>query len=538
MSRKKMADTALPLFEARLSRFARWMASLKGARRLGVAVLCGGLACGALPPLYLIPLLLPAFTGLIWLVDGAAKARQAAALGWAFGLGYFLPGVYWVGIAFLVDAERFAWAMPFAILGLTALLALFPAVGLLLLHLCGFKGLARLLVLAAVWVFVEWLRSWVFSGFPWNLLGIVWSFSPAMLQLAAFTGVWGLSWVTVLTASAPALLAEPTGRPGGGRVRFLVVALLLLPLFMGVGGALRLAQAPAPGSRLQEDIRLRIVQPAIDQKLKWKRGLRGEHVMRQMRLTTEPGFADITHVIWSETAVPFFLSDDRDLRRTLARVVPAGGLLLTGAPRGFRDTSSPGPWNSFHALDPLGNIIATFDKFHLVPFGEYVPFRKILGWAKLTVGDSDFQPGSGPATLSLPGLPPLSPLICYEVIFPGAVTGSAGPSGARAQWLLNVTNDSWFGTSTGPYQHFANARMRAVEEGLPLVRAANSGISGVIDPYGRVIARLGLNEVGKLDSSLPKPIEGLTLFARIGNWSVLIFSLISGILTYFVRKTS
>jgi apolipoprotein N-acyltransferase len=533
-----MADTAVLLFEARLSRFSRWMASLTGWRRLGVAAVCGGLACTALPPLYLVPLLLPAFSGLVWLLGGAATARQAAAIGWSFGFGYFLPGVYWVGIAFLVDAERFAWAMPFAIFGLAAGLALFPAVGLLLLHLSGLKGLPRIFALAAAWIFVEWLRSWLFSGFPWNLLGIVWSFSPAMLQLAAFTGVWGLSWVTVLAASAPALLTEPPGGLGPRRIRLVVVAILILPLLVGVGGGLRLALAPAPGSRMQEDIRLRIVQPAIDQKLKWKRGLRGEHVARQMRLATEAGFADITHVIWSETAVPFFLSEDAELRRTLARVVPAGGALLTGAPRRSSEAGNSGLWNSLHAIDPLGKITATFDKFHLVPFGEYVPFRGILGWAKLTVGDSDFQPGPGPATLSLPGLPPFSPLICYEVIFPGAVAGAAGPSGARPQWLLNITNDSWFGTSSGPYQHFANARLRAVEEGLPLVRAANSGISGVIDSYGRVVARLGLNEIGIVDSPLPEPIEELTLFARIGNWAVLIFCLISGIFTYFLRTRS
>ncbi len=531
-----MPDTAPAAPQTGLAVLADRIGRLRGWRRFATAVCCGVLACVALPPLYILPLLLPAFTGLLWLLSGVTKGRQAALLGWSFGFGYFFPGVYWVGIAFLVDAERFAWAMPFAVAGLAALLAVFSALAVYLVHVSGFRGISRIFVLAAAWLLGEWLRSWVFSGFPWNLLGIVWSFAPEALQLAAFTGVWGLSMVTVLAASAPALLAEPAGRPAARRSRALAAALLTLPVLVWLGGSLRLALAPEPGSRVQEGVRLRIVQPAIDQKLKWRRDLRRDHVVLQMGMTAEPGFEAVTHAIWAETAVPFYLSEDADLRRFLARIIPPGGLLLTGAPRWSASPEASGPWNSFHALDAFGEIVGTFDKFHLVPFGEYVPFRALLGLVKLTVGDRDFQAGNGPATLKLPGLPPVSPLICYEVIFPGAVTARGAAPKDRPRWLLNITNDAWFGTSSGPYQHFANARLRAVEEGLPLVRAANSGISGVIDGYGRVIARLGLNRVGILDSELPVPVDPMPLFARLGNWAAAILGLLAALMAYLLRR--
>ncbi|MFQ5774117.1 MAG: apolipoprotein N-acyltransferase [Kiloniellaceae bacterium] len=530
------AEPAVPTGERLgLARLAGALAALTGWRRHAAAVLCGVLATAAFAPLYLVPLLVLAFAGLLWLLDGTRRPRQAFTLGWSFGFGHMATGFYWVGIAFLVDAERFGFIMPIAVVGLAAGLALFPALALLPVGWLGWRGPARVALLAGAWLAVEWLRSWVLTGFPWNLMGSVWSFSPAVIQLAAATGVWGLSLMTVLAAAAPAVLAAPgIGGPAPRRHRIFAGAMLLLPALAWAGGTVRLAAAPAPGEDVVQGVRLRLVQASIDQSQKWRGELRQEHVERQMRLSVGPGFERISHVIWPETAVPYLLNEEPDVRSFLARVVPPGGLLITGAPRGAGPAGARKVWNSLFALDGRGKVVATYDKHHLVPFGEYVPLRGLLGLDKLTPGRIDFSPGPGPVNLNLPGLPPASPLICYEAIFPGRVS----PPDARPAWLLNITNDAWFGTSSGPYQHLAGARLRAVEEGLALVRVANSGVTALIDGYGRMWGRLGLNEVGVLDVPLPRPLSGLTPYARMGNWAVLLLLLGVGLYTLILRRFS
>ena len=519
----------------RPARLAGALAGLNGWRRYAVAALCGALVTAGMPPLYLVPLLVPAFTGLIWLLDGARGPRQAALVAWCFGFGHMLTGLYWIGIAFLVDAERYAVLMPFAVLGVAAGLAIFPALVGLGMGLVPMRGPARIVLFAALWLAVEWLRSWVLTGFPWNLAGTVWAFSPAMLQLAAVTGVWGLSLLTLLAGAAPAALADPGAKaeaPHPRRRRAFVAVLLALPALVWLGGALRLAGAPAPGADAVEGVRLRLVQASIDQAQKWRPELGMRHVEHQMRLSLGVGAEGITHVIWPETAVPFLLNREPKLRQAIGRAVPRRGVLMTGAPRGAEPGAAPAIWNSLLVLNRRGRIVETYDKHHLVPFGEYVPLRSVLGLDKLTPGKMDFSAGPGLVTWSLPGLPPVSPLICYEVIFPGRVA-AAGP---RPSWLLNITNDAWFGTSSGPYQHFASARIRAVEEGLPLVRAANTGISAVVDGYGRVLVRLGLNEVGVLDSVLPQPVARLPWYARLSPWLVHVLYLMAAATTFILRR--
>ena len=519
-------------------RLASRLAALTGWRRLSAAALCGVLAAGALPPLYAFPLLLPAFCGALWLLGGKTSGRQAALIGWAFGTGHFAAGLYWVGIAFLVDAPRFGWAMPFAVAGLAAGLALFPALSFWLTWLAarrfGLTGPAGLFAFAAAWLIGEGLRAWILTGFPWNLIGSVWAFSPAMLQPAAYGGVWLLSLMTVLAAGAPALLAEPAspGPPGEKsrcrpRAAAVAAVLVLLPLVAWGFGAWRLAGVPAPGTAVVDTVRLRLVQPSIPQAMKWRADQRAANLRLLAELSLRPGHGDRTVIIWPETAVPYLLAAEPGLRRELAGIVPPGGYLITGAPRVDPDDPQGPIWNSLHALDDRGEIVATYDKAHLVPFGEYTPLRALLGLAKLTAGSRDFSAGPGLVTLRLPGLPAFSPLICYEVIFPGAVTAGAQDEGQdegqeRPRWLLNVTNDAWFGDSSGPYQHFASARIRAVEEGIPLVRAANNGISVVIDSYGRVIEKIDLNDRGILDAKLPEAAEHMTLYSYAGNRMYLI----------------
>jgi apolipoprotein N-acyltransferase len=319
------------------------------------------------------------------------------------------------------------------------------------------------------------------------------------MQVTAVTGLYGLSLLTVAFAAMPASLVEPGRDSGpGGRGRWIgTAAAALLFMLAWTGGAMRLSGA---GDDTVPGVRLRLVQPNIPQDLKWDPQRLEGNFRVALELSRAPASTAVTHVIWPETAVPFVLAAEPARVAALAAVTPPGGLLVTGAIRAVRlADASVRAWNSLQAVDAEGRIVATYDKFHLVPFGEYVPFRGLLSIAKITPGNLDFTPGPGLVTLDLPGLPPVSPLICYEIIFPDEVALRA----PRPAWLLNLTNDAWFGISSGPYQHFAAARFRAVEEGLPVVRAANNGISAVVDPYGRVVARLGLGATGVVDSDLP-----------------------------------
>lgn len=512
---------------SRLARLALSIGALRGWRRHGLAILLGIFVTAAFAPIYAVPLLVPAFTGMVWLLNGVERPRTALAVGWSFGFGHMATGLSWVGLAFLVDAERFGALMPVAIGAMAAGMAIFPAVTILLLHLTKLRGPSQIVALAGAWLLIEWVRTWLFTGFPWNLAGYVWSFAPEPMQLAAYGGVWSLSLLTVLAAAAPAALWPRAHR---GSYAFCAVVYGLLAL-VWIGGALRLAAAPAPGTATVDGVRLRLVQASIAQTLKWDPALRREHIHQQMRLTLGPGFEKITHVIWPETAVPYLLDGDVELRQFLGRVVPRGGALITGAPRG----NSGRIWNSILAIDARGDILTIYDKHHLVPFGEYVPFRSILPVEKLTAGNIDFTAGPGLVSFAVPGLPAASALICYEVIFPGHVVPNTL---SRPAWLLNVTNDAWFGTSLGPFQHFASARMRAVEEGLPLVRAANTGITAIVDGYGRILGQLGLNDVGVIDTDLPKPVTGISLYAEFGNWSVAFLIFCAVLCSFILRRFS
>jgi apolipoprotein N-acyltransferase len=503
-------------------------AGLAGWRRAALAAALGGLATLALPPLYLVPVLLLSFPGLIRLTDRTASAWGAFAVGWFFGFGHFLLGLYWISFALLVDAARFWWAMPLAAAGLPAALAVFTGLATLAFRFLPAGGIARPILFAVVWTVVEWLRGHVLTGFPWNLMGTVWVGVPAVLQAASLVGVYGLSLLTVLVAALPAALLDPAvpRRSAGGAV----TAGLVLLAALGVWGQLRLngaSDAMVPG------VRLRLVQAAIDQRLKWAPGERQGNVARQIQLALSPADVPVTHVIWPETAVPFFVDRDRAARMAAASPTPPGGLTITGAPRvDYGPDGTPRVYNSLFALDGAGTVVGHYDKFHLVPFGEYMPLGWLIPLTGVATEGTGFSAGPGPVTLHLDGLPPFSPLICYEAIFPGEVVDPAD----RPRWLLNLTNDAWYGLTAGPHQHFAIVSVRAVEEGLPLVRSANNGISGVVDAYGRVVAALGLGKRGVLDSPLPQPVE--TVYGRAGDQVLAALLLGCLLLAWFTRQTS
>ena len=509
---------------APLQRTALWIAGLIGWRRHGLAAILGALAAKAMAPVDLAPffsgaidvtpVLVVSFSGLVWLLDGSVNRRDAFMLGWSFGFGFFLAGLYWIAAALFVDIAQFWWLVPFAVAAVPAGFALFTALALLLAYEArrrfALLGSARILALALAWSAAEYLRGHILTGFPWNLVGYTWAGgfpgSLDVLQLVSVTGIYGLSLVTVTAAALPARL----GDFGRGRWAAMAAALLLI-VVPAAAGVWRLAHAT---SEMVPGVTLRLVQPSIPQTLKNDPQAEVQNFKRLLALSAAQGADKITATIWPEAAAPPLLERYPNLRRAIAAVTPPGGLLVSGAERAEPLQGWPPQqvWNSVVALDDKGDIVATYDKAHLVPFGEYVPLRHILPMEKIAPSIGDFTAGPGPRTLTLPGLPAVSPLICYEAIFPGAVIDPQ----RRPHWLLNVTNDAWYGRTPGPLQHLASARTRAVEEGLPLMRAANNGISAAVDPYGRVLARLDLDAVGVLDERLPRDLAP-TLYAKFGD---------------------
>ena len=259
------------------------------------------------------------------------------------------------------------------------------------------------------------------------------------------------------------------------------------------------------------DVGFRLVQANIPQREKWALQYRARNIMAHYQLSREDRPDWVRHVIWPEMAATIYLAEDPQARQVLAGAVPQGGLLLTGAPR--REAGIRGSHNSILVLDEAGEIVGHYDKAHLVPFGEYIPFASWLQIEKITDGVIGYRPGTGVRTVRLPGLPAMSLLVCYEVIFPGA----AVDRNDRPAAIINLTNDAWYGISAGPHQHFANARVRAVEEGVPLVRSAYTGISGAVDSYGRIVGTIPLNQKGYFDFRLPEPLVVPPVYARFGD---------------------
>ena len=495
-----------------------------GWRRAAIAFVAGAASVVTLAPFDIWPVGFLTFPFLVWLLDGAAGGRFGAIVtagitGWWFGFGYFVAGLYWIGYAFLVDAPTFGWLLPVAVIGLPAFMAIYTAIGAMLARLMWTRGPMRVLALAVALTASEWLRGWAFTGFPWNAFGYAITGPLVLAQSSAVLGIWGLTFVAVAVFASPAVLADDrvdTRRPWlplGLSAAVLVIFAVL--------GAIRLAQTP---TQFVDKVRLRIMQPNLQQDVKFNYSAKQQVLDKYVSLSdgaTGPqttGIRDITHLIWPEAAFPFFLTREPDALAQIAAMLAKSTVLITGAVRA-PETAPPGnitsAYNSVYVIDGAGSILSVYDKVHLVPFGEYLPFQSFLerfGLMQLTKVRGGFLAGNRRRIIDIPGAPPALPLICYEIIFPG----DAVSPGQRPGWLLNVTNDGWFGYSTGPYQHFQQARLRAIEQGLPLVRAANTGVSAVVDPVGRIIRELPLSREGVIDSGLPRAIAP-TPYARAGD---------------------
>jgi apolipoprotein N-acyltransferase len=495
-----------------------------GWKRAAIALVAGALSSLAMAPFNAWPVLFVTFPAMVWLIDGAGAGRlrglpAAAMAGWWFGFGYFVPGLYWIGYAFLVDASTFGWLLPVAVCGLPAYLALFTAFGFAMARLIWTRDASRVLALAASLTVSEWLRGHVLTGFPWNAFGYALTEPLALAQTASLIGLWGMTFLAVAIFASPAVLVD--GRARARRPWLTPALALLLLALMGIYGAVRLTATP---TRLVENVKLRLMQPNLQQDVRFNYSAKAEVMQKYLALSdraTGPqstGVRDATILIWPESAFPFFLTREADAMAQIADLLPKGTILITGAvrapdlPPGTRVTRA---YNSIYVIDHDGSILSSYDKLHLVPFGEYLPLQdwmEKLGFVQLTKMQGGFIPGDRRRTMELPQAPRVLPLICYEAVFPGEVV----PRDDRPGWIVNLTNDGWFGISTGPYQHLQQTRVRAIEEGLPVVRDANTGISAVIDPVGRIIARLGLGVEGVLDSRLPAAIPP-TLYARTGD---------------------
>jgi len=541
----------------RLSDFAVWLSELRGWRRYLASFVAGALSVLALPPYEFLPLLFVTVPVLVWLLDGVGEPTRsrrrrviwrAGLVGWWFGFGYFLFGLYWVGNAFLVDAEKFAFLLPVAVTLLPAGLALFTGAAAAVARLFWFHGYRRIAIFAVSWTVLEWLRGHVFTGFPWNLVGESFAGSDALMQAGALVGVYGLSFVALLIVGSPAVLdtrAIPGPRAFDGE--FLAAPAIALAglALIWVGGAARLSSAELAYA---DGVHIRIVHPDTPFSRDWDDPNRLLAIIGQLlRMSGEEtparpqGIDGRTIVVWPENAVPVLLAREPYVLAAIGRMLPEGALLVAGSNRG--EVAPDGPpnslrvfYNSLYVVNAAGEIAATYDKHHLVPFGEYVPLRHLLGkigLRQIVQFQGSFDVGPGPRTLALGSFPPVGPLICYEVIFPGEVVAP----GDRPAWLVNITNDAWFGESAGPYQHFSQVRMRAVEQGLPIIRSANSGISALVDPYGRVVDSLPLHARGVIDAPLPAPLRP-TLYARLGDFFLFLLLVAAGAAAWYGRPLS
>ena len=470
------------------------------------AFILGGLVSRVFAPTNFFPMLFVIVP--IWLIaiNRAQTAKQIFSFGWWTGFGLLSIGLNWIGYSFTQQDAVPVFLAPFAIMGLSGLLSIYVGLVFWLTWVIKTSPIARIIVFAAIWTLAEIARGHLFTGFPWHVIGSMWANWLPVAQSASYISVYGLSLLSMIVSGSFYLLIIKSSLK---RLLMPVISSSIL-IAITIAGYIHLGNAQ---TQFHTGVSLRLVQANVKQREKWRSSLIENHFDKHVALSrsdSATGKADnVRLLIWPETAVQRqnFDREGSIPRWRLSRLLDRGSYALVGAPRYSANGRQYNFYNSLFAVNYKGDIHARYDKKHLVPFGEYLPFEGVLntlGLSQLT-GGSAFKSGTDNVTISLPGVPAFSPLICYEVIFPGLVTTNH-PEQKRPEWLLNITNDGWFGLTEGPHQHLSLARFRAIEEGLPLVRNAGGGISAVIDPYGRTISQLELDRQGILDSVLPKAI--------------------------------
>lgn len=487
--------------------------------KYAVALVAGAFCNLAFAPFHIFVAAIFSIAVFYFLLENLSTKKSIFYLGWFYGFGYFLAGVYWISISLLVDAGSFAWLIPFAVSLIPATLGLyFAALALsykfFLKRFKLEKTAEKIIIFAILWVVFEIARAFLFTGFPWNLIGYVWMFNDHFTQLANIFGVWGLSFFAVVFALFPAFLFQFDGKKfslikSKTNNKF-AAALFLIPLISAAYGHVSLQE-----NIVNKNVKLLLVQGNIKQEMKWNPVEKFNNFTKHIDLTNQQNLSDIKGVIWSETAIPYAANQSDDLSLSLARAIPQDGVLISGALKiDLADDQIKDVWNSVFAFSKSGDravIEGSYNKHHLVPFGEYIPWQKYLPFiSKITDGAVGFSEGEGPQTIKTKYFS-FSPLLCYEVIFPDKIIDKKN----RPDLLINVTNDAWFGNSSGPYQHFDMAKMRAVEYGISLARVANTGITAFVDPFGRVIKKIDLNEEGIIDVNLIESVRP-TIYSKYG----------------------
>jgi apolipoprotein N-acyltransferase len=489
---------------------------LSGRWRGLMVLLLGALSGLAMPPVnawWIFGLTVPLFLSLLqW-------TRRPFLSGWVFGFGYFLVVLHWIGFAFFVDAKVDLWMMPFAVGGLSGAAAVYWGLAAFATRLLMQRGLPIWLAYPICLSIAEWLRGFLFTGFPWAVPGLAVDGMGGVDQLASIIGMNGLTLLILFWATAPLAYLVDSKRTA-------IAVLLTLPLAWG-WGAWRLAQNP---TQHVAGVGVRLVQPNISQSDKW-RGDNARAIFDQLlTLSAKPSDngIEVTHLIWPESALPFLIDESAAGRAELALVLAGKKILLTGAVRRSSPKAvngvEPNYFTSVLMFDGDAKVIGVYDKSHLVPGGEYLPFAWLLeplGFRKVVSLPESFSAGPGPEAIAVPGAGFAGMQICYEAIFPNGIVNQK----QRPDWLVNVTNDGWFGNSSGPYQHLAQLRLRAIEQGLPVARAANTGISAVIDPVGRYLEITNIDEQITRDSMLPKKIQP-TVYSIFGDFGLLFLLII------------
>lgn len=509
-----------------LAALAHRVMLLEGWQRNGVAFLSGASGALALAPIGFLPALITAFAPLVWLMDGvahgenrasAANLRAAALIGWWFGFGYFVAGLWWLGAAFIIGGEQFVWLLPLGVVGLPAGLAIFMALGAVIARLLWSGSALRIFALAAGLGTAEWLRANILTGFPWNGFGQAIGDHIVLAQIVSVVGTEALGVIFVPLFASFALLATGIGRSG----RFVLPGLSCL-IFVGLFAFGTARLAAVGGSRIDMSslavapgVKLRIMQPNIAQQEKNNPAGGTDMLERYFRLSDRAsgpertGVADVTHLFWPEAPLPFIMAREPGALESIRGFLGETTTLVTGGIRAEASEDLIRRYRYFNAIEVYdrSGLQGVYDKTHLVPFGEYLPFEGVLrriGLEQFVRVIGGFSASPQRRALAIQGLPPVIPMICFETIFSGELEAA----GIGAKLLVNITNDAWFGRTSGPYQHLTQARLRAIEFGQPMIRAANSGISAVFDPYGRTVAALPLDSEGILDSPLP---VGLTM---------------------------